>query len=72
MTIAAFAFIIGTESNISKTIKNDPLYIKKCNELYELKETVFRECDIDEFINSAGRELYEKLYKDFPFENYVI
>ena len=28
--------------DISKTIKTDPLYIKKCNELYELKETVFR------------------------------
>lgn len=57
---------------IEETIKNDPLYIEKCDELYELKESVFRECETEEFINNAGRELYEKLYKDFPFENYVI
>ena len=56
--------------HIAKSIENDPLYIKKCDELYELKERVFRECEIEEFINNVGRELYEKLYKDFPFEDY--
>ena len=56
--------------HIAKSIGNDPLYIKKCDELYELKERVFRECEIEEFINNVGRELYEKLYKDFPFEDY--
>ena len=56
---------------IAETIKNDPLYIKKCDELYKLKERVFRECEIEEFINNVGRELYEKLYKDFPFDKYV-
>ena len=56
---------------IEETIKNDPLYIEKCDELYKLKESVFRECEIEEFINSTGRKLYEKLYKDFPFNDYV-
>ena len=56
--------------HIAKSIENNPLYIKKCDELYELKERVFRECEIEEFINNVGRELYEKLYKDFPFEDY--
>ena len=56
--------------HIAKSIENDPLYIKKCDELYDLKERVFRECEIEEFINNVGRELYEKLYKDFPFEDY--
>ena len=58
--------------NIMKTIENDPLYKKRCDELYELKERVFRKHEIDEFINNTGRELYEKLYKDFPFEDYII
>ena len=56
---------------IAEAIKNDPLYIEKCDELYELKERVFRKSDIEEFINNTGRELYEKLYKDFPFNDYV-
>lgn len=56
---------------IAEAIKNDPLYIEKCDELYELKERVFRKSDIEEFINSTGRELYKKLYKDFPFNDYV-
>ena len=56
--------------HIAKSIENNPLYIKKCDELYELKERVFRECEIEEFINNVSRELYEKLYKDFPFEDY--
>lgn len=56
---------------IAETIKNDPLYIKKSDEFYEFKEKVFCERKIEEFINNAGRELYEKLYKDFPFDKYV-
>lgn len=61
-----------TNLSIVETIEDNPLYIKKMDEYHKFIEEVHREIEIEQFINDTGRELYETLYKDFPFENYVM
>ena len=44
----------------------------KADEVYDFKDTHYNEREIEDFIDSVGRDLYEKLYPDFPFEKYVL
>ena len=58
--------------NICCLMLDNPYYQAKADEVYDFKDTHYNEREIEDFIDSVGRDLYEKLYPDFPFEKYVL
>ena len=59
-------------NHICNRILEDPYYEKRAIEVDKFKESNHTESEIEEFIDSVGRDLYEKLYPDFPFEEDVM
>ena len=63
--------LYGTAQIIIDKIKYTDLYQKKLMHVYPLVELAENDdFDAMDTIDTEGRYLYEKLYRDFPFEEY--